>query len=87
VLTADGAVIVAAGRRLIALDAVTGAVRWRHELAGFAGTSPLLTDQGLLVVTDGTGYMEGIDLGTGPMDAPWPMAWGGNRRRGRANTP
>jgi outer membrane protein assembly factor BamB len=87
VLTAGGAVIVAAGHSLIVVDAATGAERWRHEMAGAPVASPLLTDQGLLVASDWYGYVEAIDIGAGPADSPWPMAWGGNRRRGRPNSP
>jgi outer membrane protein assembly factor BamB len=87
VLTADGAVIFAAGRRFIALDAATGVERWRHQVAGNPMASPLLTDSGLLIVVDATGYVEGLAVGAAPANAPWPMAWGGNRRRGRTNTP
>lgn len=85
-LTADGTVIYAIGTLLIGFDAITGTERWRHATAGYPGAGTLLTDAGLLVIPN-NGYLEAVDLGVGPLNAPWPMAWGGNRRLGRRQSP
>jgi hypothetical protein len=85
-LAADGTVIYSIGTLLIGVDATTGTERWRHATAGYSGVGMVLTDAGLLVVPN-NGYLEAVDLGVGPLDSPWPMAWGGNRRLGRRQTP
>jgi len=46
----------------------------------------MLSDGGMLVVSDVNGYLEALDLGAGPVDAPWPMECG-NRWRGRGQVP
>ena len=86
ILVADGSVVISLGTRLVAVDAATGVERWRHILADAPSAGLLLTDSGLLVVST-NGYLEALDLGAGPLDSPWPMEWGGNRRLGRRNVP
>ncbi len=49
---------------IVALDRHTGAVRWRHALAGSAMPSPAIVD-GVLVHHDGAGWVSGFDPATG----------------------
>lgn len=95
VLAVDGAAVFSLDTLVVAVDAATGAERWRHVLGGASWHGPLLTDSGLLVMWGSAyrqglasrGYLEALDLGTGPLDSPWPMEWGGNRRLGRTQVP
>ena len=86
-LTADGQVIVGTGLLAISYHAMNGTELWRHEFAGHVNVDPLLTDEGLLVYGDRLGYLEGIDIGVGPLDAPWPMAWADAQRSARGRLP
>lgn len=82
-LTAGGEVIVGSNATVVAYDAITGAERWRHTLAGVMDLPPLLTDAGLLVLQDWSGFTEGVEVGSGPLASSWPMELANPRRTSR----
>lgn len=82
IATADGTVLMLNSFTVVAVDAATGAERWRHVTAGGL-LDLLLRPDGLLLMTDGTGMVEALQLPAGPA-VGWPMAGGGPSRRGRA---
>ena len=86
-LAADGTLFATSSSFIIAYDATTGAELWRHRMAFAPSTPPLITAGGLLVVTDHFGIVEAIDIGAGPLDSPWPMAFADAQRSGRVRRP
>lgn len=83
VLTADGRVFVATRREVLGFDSLTGELVYRHRLASEHWGELLLTTGGLLVVVDQSAFVEALDVGSSPLDSPWPMPWGGPYRLGR----
>jgi len=81
-LSADGSLLVASGTDVIALDAASGAERWRHQFAGQL-RGVLLTSAGLVIGSDGAGYLEAVASGSGPVDSPWPQLWATPQRTSR----
>jgi hypothetical protein len=86
VLSADGQLILCAHDQAISFSTATGQELWRHAFAGIVDDL-ILTQDGLAVFVDGADYVEALDIGAGPLDSPWPMAYGGPQRTSRARVP
>ena len=72
--------------RVYALDGATGATRWMVETSsGITWSSPALTADGLLLVSDLASRLYAISTDSRGLQAgaPWPRYRGGNRSAGR----
>lgn len=72
--------------RIYAIDAETGAEEWMVEArTGITWSSPVLTAQGVLIISDLDGTVYALTTASQGLDAtaPWPRYRGGNASTGR----
>jgi glucose dehydrogenase len=72
--------------RVYALDGASGAIRWMVETeSGITWSSPVLTQGGLLIISDLAGNVYGIDTDSPGLQtaAPWPRYRHDNSGTGR----
>ena len=89
-LSQSGEVLIGANDLIVSRDAATGQENWRHRFADEV-TDFVITESGLLVAASHWygvhGYLEAIDIGSGPMNSAWPMTYADPGRTSRARLP